>query len=115
MWFCSFCKNGNTTADGKEQELMFDGQDLCKDPAHVGLFKTISADTLAGHPSATLTAKPLPPGTLRMVLANPADAKANLAIRIRHAVSVKFDLRKKTSHPRRKADACRPTCPSKIG
>jgi catechol 2,3-dioxygenase-like lactoylglutathione lyase family enzyme len=66
-------------------------------PADVRLFKTISADTLAGQPRATLIAKPLPPRTLRMVLANPADAKANLAIRIRHAVSVKFDLRERTA------------------
>ena len=38
-------------------------------------------------------AKPLPPGTSRMVLANPADAKANLAIGISHAVSAMFGLR----------------------
>jgi hypothetical protein len=114
MWFCSYCKNGNTTNEGNEQGLIFEGQALCKDPTHVRLFKPISADALARHPRAALTAQPLSPGTLRMVLANPADAKANLAIRIRHAVSAKFDLREETSHPRRKADTCRPTCRSKI-
>ena len=87
---------------------MLDRQGLCKDPAHVRLFEAISADALAGHPRSTLTTKILPPGTLGMVLANPADAKANLAIRIRHAVSAKFGLREETSHLRRPADACRP-------
>ena len=56
MWFCSYCKNGNTTNDGNEQELMLDGQDLCKDPAYIRLFEPISADALAGHPRAALTA-----------------------------------------------------------
>ena len=84
MWFCSFCKNGNTTADGKEQELMFDGQDLCKDPAHVRLFKFISADALAGHPRAALTALLLVPNPFRVVFAHPTQAETNGTFRVDH-------------------------------
>ena len=84
MWFCSLCTNGNTTADGKEQELMFNGQDLCKDPAHVRLFKTISADTLAGHPRAALTALLLVPNPFRVVFAHPTQAETNGTFRVDH-------------------------------
>ena len=61
-----------------EQELMFDGQDLYENPAHVRPFKQpISADALTGHPRAALATQPLSPGTLGMVLAHPTQAETN--------------------------------------
>ena len=84
MGFCSYCKNGNTTNDGNEQELMFDGQGLCKDPAHVRLFKPIRADALAGHPRPTLTALLLVPNPFRVVFAHLTQAETNGTFRVDH-------------------------------
>ena len=75
---------------------MLDWQALYENSAHVRFFKPVSADAFAGHPGSALAAKLFPPSSLGMVLSNPADAKADLAIRIRHAGSGKFGLREET-------------------
>jgi hypothetical protein len=76
---------------------MLGGHDICKNPAYIRLFKPICADALAGHSCAALT-KPQNSVQARLgwILANPADASANLAIGIRHAAPAMFGFREET-------------------
>ena len=64
--------------------LMFDGQYLYKDPAHVRLFKPIRADALAGHPCPALTALLLFPNLFRVVFAHPTQAETDGTFRVDH-------------------------------
>ena len=68
-----------------EQELMFDGQDLCKNSAHVRPFKQpISADTRTEHPRPALTSLLLVPNPFRVVFAHPTQAETDGTFRVDH-------------------------------
>jgi hypothetical protein len=52
--------------------------------ANARLFKAVRANTFAGHTSTALAAELFAPCSLWMVLAHPANAETDFAIRIDH-------------------------------
>ena len=66
-----------------------------KNLTDIRLFEAVSANTLARH-TCTALASLLAPHAVRVVLADPTDAKANLAISVWHAGCAMVDSHEET-------------------
>ena len=55
---------------------------------NVRLFEAVSANTFTGHSCSALTAQFIRPRSVGMVLAHPADAETDLAVRVDHETSL---------------------------